>query len=261
MRLGETLIFLGIPKNPIYLSGESVEEYLEAIYKINEEGRPAKNSELTKNLKVSPPSVTQMVQKLSDEGLVVYEPYKGIYLTGKGASLAQKVVRRHRLLEVFLHDVLKLPREKVHDQACRLEHALNEETTQALCSFLGNPDKCVDGKEIPHCGLEVESCEDCEPQRVGGLRTELSRLRPGEQGRVVGVKGGRRSSKRIQDMGLTPGTVVKVVNAAPFNGPVELEIRGTKLALGRGLASHVIVELEGSEEDYNRPFTRGPVHR
>jgi len=119
LRLGETLIFLGIPKNPIYLSGESVEEYLEAIYKINEEGRPAKNSELTKNLKVSPPSVTQMVQKLSDEGLVVYEPYKGIYLTGKGASLAQKVVRRHRLLEVFLHDVLKLPREKVHDPGKR----------------------------------------------------------------------------------------------------------------------------------------------
>ena len=62
-------------------------------------------------------------------------------------------------------------------------------------------------------------------------------------------------------MKLTPGTVVKVVNAAPFNGPVELEIRGTKLALGRGLASNVIVEWEGSEEDYNRPFTRGPVHR
>ena len=106
------------------LSSESVEEYLEAIYSINEKGIQAKNQDLAEKLKVSPPSVTQMIQRLAAEGLVEYEPYKGAALTGKGMALAQKVVRKHRLLERFLYDFLKLPFEKVHDEACRMEHSI-----------------------------------------------------------------------------------------------------------------------------------------
>ena len=97
------------------MSSESVEEYLEAIYSINERGEKAKNQELAEKLKVSPPSVTQMIKRMADEKLVEYEPYKGAALTGKGNALAQKVVRKHRLLERFLYDYLKLPFEKVHD--------------------------------------------------------------------------------------------------------------------------------------------------
>ena len=109
------------------MSGNSVEEYLEAIYSFNEKGQLAKNSELAKRLKVAPPSVTQMVQKLAEEGLVEYEPYRGALLTGKGTALAQKVVRKHRLLERFLHDFLGIGLDKVHDEACRMEHGLSDE--------------------------------------------------------------------------------------------------------------------------------------
>jgi Fic family protein len=83
---------------------ESIEEYLEAIYAFNEKGETAKNADLAGRLKVSPPSVTQMIQKLAEEGLVTYEPYRGVTLTGSGTARAQKVVRKHRLLERFLHD-------------------------------------------------------------------------------------------------------------------------------------------------------------
>jgi DtxR family Mn-dependent transcriptional regulator len=246
------------------LSSASVEEYLEAIYNLNEKGELAKNQDLSEKLKVSPPSVTQMIQRLAEEGLVVYEPYKGTQLTGKGMALAQKVVRKHRLLEVFLYEVLKLPREKVHEQACRMEHSLTDETASALCKVLDKPERCIDDDPIPECSLNVQDCDECEAVRSEAqeypLITQLSNLKPDERGKVAFIRGGRQSSRRIQDMGLTPGTYLKMVNAAPFNGPVEIEVRGTSLALGRRLAGQVYVEVEDEGQKWKRAHPHGPHH-
>jgi DtxR family Mn-dependent transcriptional regulator len=246
------------------LSSASVEEYLEAIYSFNEKDVLAKNQDLSEKLKVSPPSVTQMIQRLAHEGLVLYEPYKGILLTGKGMALAQKVVRKHRLLEVFLHDTLKLPREKVHEQACKMEHSLTDETASALCKALDKPEKCIDDDPIPECSLDVQDCDECEVARSRQIEhpliTQLSNLKPEEEGRVKFIRGGRQSARRIQDMGLTPGTYLKMVNAAPFKGPVEVEVRGTSLALGRRLAGQVYVEVEDEEQPWKRPHPHGPHH-
>ena len=246
------------------LSSESVEEYLEAIYNFNEKGELAKNQDLAEKLRVSPPSVTQMIQRLAEEGLVAYEPYKGTHLTGKGMALAQKVVRKHRLLEVFLYENLKLPREKVHEQACKMEHSITDETAAALCKALDRPERCIDDDPIPECSLVVDSCEECEAARSKSkdhpLITQLSHLKPGEGGTVAFLRGGRQSSQRILDMGLTPGTYFKMVNAAPFHGPVEIEVRGTSLALGRKLASQVYVEVEDKDESWKRPHPHGPHH-
>jgi DtxR family Mn-dependent transcriptional regulator len=145
---------------------ESVEEYLEAIYSFNEAGQLAKNQDLSEKLRVSPPSVTEMIKKLADEGLVTYEPYKGILLTGKGTARAQKVVRKHRLLERFLHDTLVIKMEKVHDEACKLEHSISDETAAALCDNLNSPKTCPDdGKPIPACTLEANDCANCKSAR------------------------------------------------------------------------------------------------
>ena len=114
------------------MSSHSVEEYLEAIYSFNEKGELAKNAQLAKKLKVTPPSVTQMIQKLERDGLVDYQPYKGTSLTGKGMALAQKVVRKHRLLERFFHNYLGMNTKKVHNEACRMEHSLSDEAALAL---------------------------------------------------------------------------------------------------------------------------------
>ena len=247
------------------LSSESVEEYLEAIYSINEKGRQAKNQDLSEKLKVSPPSVTQMIQRLAEEGLVDYEPYKGAALTGKGMALAQKVVRKHRLLERFLYDYLKLPFEKVHDEACRMEHSISDETTMALCKALDNPELCPDDLPIPACTQKVDDCEQCAETREKleqehPLTTQLSNLKPGEAGQVAFIRSGKQSGKRIQDMGLTPGTFIKMVNAAPFKGPVEVEVRGTSVALGRGLAAQVYIHVEDEGKPWKRAQPHGPHH-
>ena len=246
------------------MSSASVEEYLEAIYSLNEKGELAKNQDLSEKLKVSPPSVTQMIQRLAEEGLLLYEPYKGTLLTGKGMALAQKVVRKHRLLEVFLHETLKLPIEKVHEQACKMENSLNDETASALCKALDKPEKCIDDHPIPGCSLDVQDCAECEAARSRQpehpLITQLSNLKPDEEGKVKFIRGGKQSAKRIQDMGLTPGAYLKMINAAPFNGPVEVEIRGTSLALGRGLAGQVYVEVEDEDQPWKRTHPHGPHH-
>lgn len=244
------------------MSSHSVEEYLEAIYSFNEKGELAKNTELAKKLKVAPPSVTQMIKKLAAEGLVEHQPYKGVALTGRGMALAQKVVRKHRLLERFLHDFLGFNRDKVHDEACRMEHTLSDEAALALCKALDSPETCPDDeKPIPPCPLNVEDCDECVSAREDGslmLLTELSNLKPGERGRVAFVRGGTRACQRLLDMGLTNGTEVTVVNAAPFNGPIEVSVRETTLALGRGLAEKVFVEMENDRLKRGHPH--GPHH-
>jgi len=248
------------------MSSDSVEEYLETIYSFNEKGELAKNTELAKRLRVAPPSVTQMIKRLADEELVEYEPYKGAMLTGKGMAMAQKVVRKHRLLERFLHDFLGLGREKIHDEACRLEHSLSDEAAAALCKALEQPETCPDdGNPIPSCPLEVEDCEQCAAVREENgsfkLLTELSNMKPEEEGIVSFIRGGTTACQRLMDMGLTKGARVRVVNAAPFRGPIEVSVRGSNLALGRGLAGHVFVEIEDDYQHASRVHPHGPHHR
>ncbi|UCH58238.1 MAG: metal-dependent transcriptional regulator [Candidatus Bathyarchaeota archaeon] len=252
------------PKSRSTLSSDSVEEYLEAIYAFNEKGELAKNTELAKRLKVAPPSVTQMIQRLAEEGLVEYQPYKGATLTGRGMALAQNVVRKHRLLERFLHDTLGMNKEKVHNEACRMEHSVSDEVALALCDALDSPETCPDdGSTIPPCPMEVDDCEECAILRESEtprLLTELSNLKPGERGRIAFIRAGRKASQRLLDMGFTKGAEVQVVNAAPFKGPLEISVRGSSLALGRGLASKVFVEILNGLLKPEHVHPHGPHH-
>jgi DtxR family Mn-dependent transcriptional regulator len=242
---------------------DSVEEYLEAIYAFNEKGRMAKNQDLAQRLKVAPASITQMIKKLADDGLVAYDPYKGVMLTGKGSAQARKVVRKHRLLERFLHDNLGVSNTKVHNEACRLEHSLSEEVESAICQSLNNPSTCPDDSNpIPSCTIDHVSCDQCkelrEDKKASRLLTQLSQLRPGDESSVAFIRNGRNVAQRIIDMGLCPGTRIKVVNAAPFHGPIEIEVRDTRLAIGHGLAEKIYVEVENGLE--STPHPRGPHH-
>ncbi len=243
----------------IGLISHSVEEYLEAIYSFNEKGELAKNTELAKKLKVAPPSVTQMIQKLAEDGLVDYQPYKGTSLTGIGMALAQKVVRKHRLLERFFHDYLGMNSENVHNEACKMEHSLSDEAALALSKALDNPKTCPDdGKPIPPFPQDLDNSEAEKEEQPNRLLTELSNLKPGEEGVVAFIRGGTSASQRLLDMGLTKGTTVSVVNAAPFQGPIEISVRGTNLAIGRGLAGRVFVEMKKDQLILHHPH--GPHH-
>jgi len=194
-----------------------------------------------------------MLKKLSEEDLIKYEPYKGSALTIKGRREAQKILRKHRLLENFLTDILHIGKDKVHSQACEMEHALSDEAEESLCRLLTHPDRCSDdGNTIPACDLPFESCEECIALHAKGLeevgkRKEnllaLSELKNGDSGKIQFIRGGHSVLQRLLDMGLTPGTKIVLLKAAPFEGPIEISVRGSKLAIGRGIASKVFVEF------------------
>ena len=232
------------------MSSQSVEEYLQAVYGFNERGEPAKTKELAKSLGVAPASVTEMVQRLAAEGLLQYEPYRGASLTARGMVDAQKIVRKHRLVERFLCDVLKIKRARVHDEACRLEHAVSDDVADALCRALEQPGTCPDDNNpIPPCNLEVDDCGQCTRARSKETRnprlvTQLSNLHVGDEADIAFVKGNKSACERLVGMGITPRTHVNVVNAAPLNGPMEVALRGSTIALGRSQAELVFVEIE-----------------
>lgn len=248
------------------MSTESIEEYLEAIYDLNERGSPAKTTELAEKMKVSPPSVTQMVKRLADDDYIEYHPYKGASLTGKGMAVAQRVVRRHRLLERFLYDFLKMRKESVHEDACRLEHSLSEEAAAALCKALNKPQTCPDdARPIPPCLLEVADCEQCaEARRLEGkdsrLLTQLANLRPGEVGRVSFLKDGASARQRALDTGLTLGTRLKIITTSHQPGPVEVEMRGTTVTVDKELAQDTLVEIEEDHPTDRPVHPHGPYH-
>jgi len=238
---------------------KSTQDYLKAIYNLARNGDLVSTSEISQKLNVAPASVTEMLKKLSDDDYIKYEPYKGSILTVKGLREAQKVTRKHRLLEKWLSDVLHIGKDKVHTQACQMEHALSDEAEESLCRLLKHPDTCSDdGKTIPACDLPFSNCEECIKlhnqgfEEVGKRNKSLisiRELKDGKFGKISCIRGEHKVLQRLLDMGLTPGTRIKVVKVAPMNGPVEVSVRGSKLALGQDIACNVFVEIEAIAQE------------
>jgi DtxR family Mn-dependent transcriptional regulator len=233
----------------------NTEEYLEALYTLTQDGQTATTSDLSRRLNVTPASVTEMLKKLADAGYLNYSPYQGVTLTAAGYEIAEKMARKHRLLERFLHDTLKISTEKVHDEACAMEHSLSDETERALCQNLKAPDKCPDDEQvIPACNLSFSNCEECHKwgednlEKVGKRKTSvisLSALKEKQAGTIAFVRGEKKVLRKLMDMGFTPGTKISVSRIAPMKGPVEISLRGCKLALGEDIACNVFVENVG----------------
>ncbi len=227
---------------------EHIEEYLEAIYDIAGREGTAKTTEIAERLQNAPASVTEVFQRMKQKGLVRYESHKGVSLTAKGFKVATKIKRKHRLLEVFLDKMLHLPREKVHEQACKMEHTLTDETEIALCKTLKGPTECPHGSPIPPCNLEVKNCQECLAEQTLTLEKRekdiiaITSLKLGEKAKIVFVRGGGGVMQRLCDLGLTNGTVVFLVRAAPLNGPIEICVRGCQLIIGKGIAEKIFVQ-------------------
>ena len=234
------------------VSTKGVEDYLKALYALAEGGGPVSTTEVAEHFKIAPASVTEMLKKLAKKGYVEYSPYRGARLTDTGVQAAEKVVRKHRLLENFLQDVLSVKKDKVHAQACEMEHALSDEAEEALCRFLNHPNRCPDdGKIIPACDLAFSNCEECVELHKKGLEEEGKRsTRPiavaavevGNQCRVSFIRGERRTIRRLSEWGVMPGAEVTVVSSAPFRGQVEILVGGSKIAVRRSVADGIFVE-------------------
>ena len=234
------------------MSSKSIEDYLKALYILSRNGKSISTTEIAEHFRIAPASVTEMLKKLAQKGYVEYSPYRGARLTKKGFQVAERIARKHRLLERFLHDVLRIGKDKVHSQACEMEHALSDEAEESLCRFLKHPDKCPDDEKIiPACSLPFSNCEECVAVHMKGLEevgrrnqnlVSICTLKEGDQGRVSFIRGEHKVLQRLLDMGLTPGTNVNVVRVAPLKGPIEVGVRGARVALGQDIASNVFVD-------------------
>lgn len=233
---------------------EVVEQYLKVILSLSDGDAPVKTNDIAKAMDLAPASVTESVQKLADKGYLKYEAYKGSKLTKKGHRVASEVSRKHRLLERFLSDILGLEPSKVHKQACAMEHALTDEAEIALCRMLNHPDTCSDDhKAIPPCNLDVESCAECRAKSAAEIKAtkykdelrQLTQLSRGDRAKIQFIRDGEKVVDKLHNMGLTKGAEVQLVNMAPFSGPVEICVRGCKLAIGRGVAEKIFVQKAG----------------
>ena len=212
---------------------QSVEEYLEAIFKLQRGPVPVTVKRLASELAVAPPSVSEMIGRLRAAGLVE-EPgeERSIVLTEAGAAEGASLVRRHRLSERFLVDYLDMPWDTVHEEACKFEHVLSPEVEARLAEQLGNPLTCPHGHAIP--GEDGSLAED-------QLRP-LSGLEPGEAA-VIGCIAEEKSDllRYLASLGLLPDTPVAVESVAPFNGPLLVRVGGSQYALGREVTDKIMV--------------------
>lgn len=229
----------------------SSEEYLETLYTLTRDNAVATTTAISRRLNIAPASVTEMLHKLADGGFVEYSRYQGVKLTPKGFKIAEKMTRKHRLLERFLHDILKIGKDKVHIEACQMEHALSDETSRALCQTLKAPDTCPDDSQtIPPCDFAFSTCDECRKwgndnlEKVGERKesvVSVSSLKEKQEGKISFIRGDNKVLRRLLDLGLTPGTKISVVRVAPLRGPIEISVRGSRLALGEEIASKVFV--------------------
>ena len=156
-----------------------------------------------------------MLKKLEKLGYINYIPYKGATLTDDGMKIAQKITRKHRILEKFLSDVLKVKQENVHAQACEMEHTLSDEAERALCAMLNNPDVCPDDNIIPACNFDFDNCHQCYSQkdfdqiiyRQFNLLS-ISELTSSAQGTVSFIRGDSQLLDDISDKGVKIGSPI-----------------------------------------------------
>ncbi len=211
----------------------TIQEYLETIYKMSLKGE-VRPTQIAEALSVSGPTVTATLRRLEAADLVT-RSNGGVVLTDQGSREAIEVVRRHRVAERFLADVLELPWESVHEEACVLEHALSPRVIEAIERFLDNPAVCPHGHPIPSVEGVIE-----EPAGV-----PLSEVGVGADGVVVRVSEDEDDVVAyLASIGLIPGARIHIREIAPFAGPLLVRMSGVDHAVSRDVAKSVFVETE-----------------
>jgi DtxR family transcriptional regulator, Mn-dependent transcriptional regulator len=219
-------IKLGEPN--LFVSLQNKQDYLRYIYELqSREGGGVRTTDIASSLGVSKPSVSEMVRKLKSEGLVESTPYSSIALTEKGVVEARKVLRRHRLLEVFFSNILGM--NAFHKEAHESEHALSDEAEKKLERLLKHPKKCPDGDEIPRIGAKVLPLASAPNAKK--LRVLFSTLEKGEL-------------SQIKAMGIIHGENVKIAKKMQ-GGPLILQVKGSDIAISKELSSKIFVEVQG----------------
>ena len=213
---------------------QAVQDYVKSIYKLQETGTVS-TTEIAKEMNVSGASVTGMLKRLAGMGLVDYNSYKGVRLTETGEKVALEIIRFHRLLELYLKEMIGFPLEKVHEEACRLEHFISDEFIEKINALLGDPKFDPHGHPIPSKDGVVPEFEEITLANVQtGKIVKISRLSDTDA-KLLGY---------LEEMSLVPGTEIKVLDKAPFNGPISIAYKNIQKIIGSEVAGSIFCRID-----------------
>jgi len=207
---------------------EGFENYAKAIYELQGRGEGAVGTTaVAERLGVAPASASGMLRRLADEGLVEYEPYRGARLTKEGEQVALEVIRHHRLIELFLAEVLDMPWDRVHEEAEVLEHHISEELEELIAAKLGEPARDPHGDPIPDRELAVAADETISLAELEGeVEAVFERVSDSDPEML----------RYLDSRGIRPGAVLRVTGREPFEGPISVRTGKGEHALGLPLA-------------------------
>lgn len=210
-----------------------VEDYLKAIYELEQSGDAAGTNELAARLHIAPASVSGMVRRLADQELIAHERYKGARLTDAGRRAALRTIRRHRVIETYLTRALGYAWDRVHDEAERLEHACSDELVDRMAATIGEP------AHDPH-GAPIPTREGTVDERRYASIADLD-VGDAVLVRRVSDEDGERL-RYLAELGIVPGAHLTVLARAPFDGPITVGIGQEQRLIGPSLAAEVLVE-------------------
>ena len=215
-------------------TSSAVEDYLKAVYALETrlEG-PVPTNALAERLGLTPGSVSGMLRRLDELGLLEHERYRGVRLTAEGRRVALRTLRNHRLLELLLVEMLDVPWDLVHEEAELLEHVLSDELAERIAAKLGDPVVDPHGDPIPGRDLDLHE------QETRGL----DEVDVGETVTFVRVSDSDSAMLRyLSERGIVPGVTLRVAGRQPFGGPLSVRVGGTEHYLGGQLAGAMRVE-------------------
>ena len=217
----------------------SAQDYAKAVYALEaHEGAAVSTNDLAERLGVTPGSVSAMVRKLSEVGLVEHQPYHGVRLTAQGRRVALEVLRHHRLIELFLSEELGMSWDRVHAEAEVLEHVLSEDLEQLIAARLGDPTVDPHGDPIPTVEFGIY-----EP-----AGRSLDELPLGASGRLVRVSDDPEMLRYLAGLGIALGDRLEVVDRQPFGGPVFVRVGAREHPIGGALARAMRIQTEEATE-------------
>lgn len=212
----------------------AVENYAKAIFTLQASGQAVRTTDLAERLEVRPASVSTMLTRLEQSGLVAREPYHGVRLTSDGERVALAVIRRHRLLELFLAEALELPWDVVHIEAERLEHHVSPRVEAAIAAHLGDPTHDPHGDPIPTAELKLPAPSGISlADTPDGATAELLQVSDRDPAML----------RYLAERGILPGASLRLVGREPFGGPLRVDCSGTEHLLGEPLARAMTVRL------------------
>lgn len=214
---------------------EAIENYAKAIYALARRGDgTVTTNALAERVGVSAGSVSSMVKRLAERGLVEHEPYRAVQLTAEGRRVALSVLRHHRLLELYLAEHLGVPWDRVHEEAEALEHVISEDLAARIAAKLGHPTHDPHGDPIPDAALVIDE----------GHTRSLAEMDIGERGRFVRVSDTDPEMLRYLDgRGIALGDELEVVAREPFDGPLTVRFDTEDHVFGGGLTRAMRIDV------------------